>query len=150
MKKILPFLILVLSLSLSSQSRADNLLMARTSLSFPEAMLKLQDSIRNHGYTVSRVQRVDIGLTKSGYTTDKYRVVFFGKADLVRRLSDEYPQLIPYLPFKIAIFAEGEETLIVAANPRELTDKTYPVLEPVMRKVEKDMLEIFQLMRNDG
>ena len=150
MKKILPFLILVLSLSLSSQSRADNLLMARTSLSFPEAMLKLQDSIRNHGYTVSRVQRVDIGLTKSGYTTDKYRVVFFGKADLVRRLSDEYPQLIPYLPFKIAIFAEGEETLIVAANPRELTDKTYPALEPVMRKVEKDMLEIFQIMRNDG
>ncbi len=150
MKKILPFLILVISLSISSQSRADNLLMARTSLNFPEAMLKLQDSIRSHGYTVSRVQRVDIGLTKSGYTTDKYRVVFFGKADLVRRLSDEYPQLIPYLPFKIAIFAEGEETLIVAANPRELTDKTYPELEPVMRKVEKDMLEIFKMMRSDG
>ncbi len=150
MKKILPFLIFVISLSISSQSRADNLLMARTSLSFPEAMLKLQDSIRNHGYTVSRVQRVDIGLTKSGYTTDKYRVVFFSRADLVRRLSDEYPQLIPYLPFKIAIFAEGEETLIVAANPRELTDKTYPELEPVMRKVEKDMLEIFQIMRGDG
>jgi len=150
MKKFLPFLILVISLSVSSQSRADNLLMARTSLSFPEAMLKLQDSIRNHGYTVSRVQRVDIGLTKSGYTTDKYRVVFFGKADLVKRLSDEYPQLIPYLPFKIAIFAEGEETLIVAANPRELTDKTYPELAPVMRKVEKDMLDIFQAMRSDG
>jgi len=150
MKKILPFLMLVISLSISSQSRADNLLMARTSLSFPEAMLKLQDSIRNHGYTVSRVQRVDIGLTKSGYTTDKYRVVFFGKADLVRRLSDEYPQLIPYLPFKIAIFAEGEETLIVAANPREFTDKTYPGLEPVMREVEKDMLEIFKIMRSDG
>jgi len=150
MKKILPFLILVISLSISSQSQADNLLMARTSLNFPEAMLKLQDSIRNHGYTVSRVQRVDIGLTKSGYTTDKYRVVFFGKADLVRRLSDEYPQLIPYLPFKIAIFAEGEETLIVAANPRELTDKTYPELEPVMREVEKDMLEIFKMMRSDG
>ncbi len=150
MKKFLPFLILIISLSISSQSRADNLLMARTSLSFPEAMLKLQDSIRNHGYTVSRVQRVDIGLTKSGYTTDKYRVVFFGKADLVKRLSDEYPQLIPYLPFKIAIFAEGEETLIVAANPRELTDKTYPELKPVMRKVEKDMLDIFQIMRSDG
>jgi len=149
MKKFLSFLAFILSLSLSNPSQADNLLMARTNLNFPEAMLRLQDSIRNHGYTVSRVQRVDIGLTHSGYVTDKYRVVFFGKPELVTRLSDKYPQLIPYLPFKIAIFAEGDETLLVAANPLQLTDKTYPELEPVMKKIEKDMLEIFQAMRND-
>ncbi|NOZ37063.1 MAG: DUF302 domain-containing protein [Gammaproteobacteria bacterium] len=149
MKKFLPFLVLILGLSVSNQSQADDLLMARTNRDFPEAMLKLQDSIRNHGYTVSRVQRVDIGLTHSGYVTDKYRVVFFGKADLVTRLSNNYPQLIPYLPFKIAIFAEGDETLIVAANPLQLTDKAYPELEPVMKKVERDMLEIFQAMRDD-
>ena len=147
MKNILSFLIIVISLSVSSQSQADNLLMARTSLDFPEAMLKLQDSIRKHGYTVSRVQRVDIGLTNSGYTTDKYRVVFFGTADLVQHLSNKYPQLIPYLPFKIAIFAEGEETLLVASNPHQLTRNTYPELEPVMQKIEQDMLAIFQLMR---
>jgi len=149
MKKFLSFLVLTLSLSLSSPSQADNLLMARTNLNFPEAMLRLQDSIRNHGYTVSRVQRVDIGLTHSGYVTDKYRVVFFGKTELVHRLSDNYPQLIPYLPFKIAIFAEGDETLIVAANPLQLTNKIYPELEPVMKEIEKDMLDIFQTMRND-
>lgn len=149
MKNVLSFLIFVISLSVSSQSQADNLLMARTSLSFPEAMLKLQESIRKHGYTVSRVQRVDIGLTNSGYTTDKYRVVFFGTAELVKRLSNEYPQLIPYLPFKIAIFAEGEETLLVTSNPRQLTKNTYPELEPIMQKIEKDMLAIFQLMRKD-
>ncbi len=149
MKKFLPFLVLILGLSVSNLSQADDLLMARTNRDFPEAMLKLQDSIRNHGYTVSRVQRVDIGLTHSGYVTDKYRVVFFGKADLVTRLSNNYPQLIPYLPFKIAIFAEGDETLIVAANPLQLTDKAYPELEPVMKKVEHDMLEIFQAMRED-
>ncbi len=149
MKNVLSFLIFVISLSVSSQSQADNLLMARTSLSFPEAMLKLQESIRKHGYTVSRIQRVDIGLTSSGYTTDKYRVVFFGTAELVKRLSNEYPQLIPYLPFKIAIFAEGEETLLVTSNPRQLTKNTYPELEPIMQKIEKDMLAIFQLMRKD-
>ncbi|VAX13516.1 hypothetical protein MNBD_GAMMA24-2153 [hydrothermal vent metagenome] len=149
MKKFLSFLVLILGLSLSTPSMADNLLMARTNQNFPEAMLKLQDSIRSHGYTVSRVQRVDIGLTHSGYVTDKYRVVFFGKAALIKRLSDDYPQLIPYLPFKIAIFAEGDETLLVAANPLQLTDKTYPELEPVMKKIEKDLLEIFQTMRED-
>lgn len=149
MKRFMPFLVLILGLSVCNPSLADTLLMARTNRNFPEAMLKLQDSIRSHGYTVSRVQRVDIGLTHSGYVTDKYRVVFFGKADLVTRLSNGYPQLIPYLPFKIAIFAEGDETLIVAANPLQLTDKTYPELEPVMKKIEKDLLEIFQAMRED-
>lgn len=149
MKKLLPFLVFIFSLSVSTPSQANGLLMARTNLEFPEAMLRLQDNIRSHGYTITRVQRVDIGLTKSGYVTDKYRVVFFGKAKLITRLSNKYPQLIPYLPFKIAIFAEGDETLIVAANPLQLTDKTYPELEPVMRKIEKDMRAIFQAMRDD-
>jgi len=149
MKQCWLFLFLIISLTISSQSQADDLLMARTRLSFPEAMLKLQDSIREQGYTVSRVQRVDIGLTTSGYATDKYRVVFFGTAELIKRLSDNYPQLIPYLPFKIAIFAEGEETLLIAANPRQLTDKTHPELEDVMKKIEKDMLLIFETMRSD-
>ncbi len=149
MKKILSLLIFVSGLFFSGQSQADNLLMARTSLSFPEAMLKLQDSIHEQGYTVSRIQRVDIGLTKSGYRTDKYRVVFFGEAKLVKRLSNDYPQLIPYLPFKIAIFAEGEETLLIASNPHELTRNVYPELESTMQKVEKDMLAIFKSMRDD-
>ncbi len=149
MKKLLLFLALIFSLAVSIPSQAAGLLMARSDLEFPEAMLKLQVSIRDHGYIITRVQRVDIGLTKSGYTTDKYRVVFFGKTKLIARLSDHYPQLIPYLPFKIAIFAEGDDTLVVAANPLQLTDKTYPELKPVMKKVEKDMLDIFQAMRTD-
>ena len=150
MRQHLLFLSFIFLLAVSNPGQADDLFMARTRLNFPEAMLKLQDSIREQGYTVSRVQRVDIGLTKSGYATDMYRVVFFGKADLIKRLSNDYPQLIPYLPFKIAIFAEGDETLIITANPRQLTDKIYPELDPVMKKTEQDLLEIFKLMRNDG
>ena len=42
-------------------------------------MAVLQHAIGTQGYTLSRVQRVDIGLTESGFKTDKYRVVFFGK-----------------------------------------------------------------------
>ncbi len=149
MKNFIAFLIISISLIFSHQSFADNLIMARTNLSFPEAMLKLQDSIHDHGYVVSRVQRVDIGLTKSGYSTDKYRIVFFGTAKLVKHLSDNYPQLIPYLPFKIAIFAEGEETLLVTSNPRQLSKNTYPELESEMKKIERDIQDIFQVMRRD-
>ncbi len=83
MKKLLLFLALIFSLAVSIPSQAAGLLMARSDLEFPEAMLKLQVSIRDHGYIITRVQRVDIGLTHSGYVTDKYRVVFFrqDKAD---------------------------------------------------------------------
>ena len=42
---------------------ADDLIMRRVAMTFPEAMNALQTSIAQEGYTVSRVQRVDIGLT---------------------------------------------------------------------------------------
>ena len=88
------------------------------SLDFPEAMLSLQTSVKEHGYKVARVQRIDVGLTGMGYKTDKYRVVFVGKADEIKYLVNKYPQLIPYLPPKVSIFAEGSDTVLVTANPQ--------------------------------
>jgi uncharacterized protein (DUF302 family) len=96
----------MLVLLLSPVLAAEELFMVRSQLSFPEAMTVLQQAIRENGYQVSRVQRIDIGLTRSGYKTDKYRVVFFGKLQEIRRISDQYPELIAYLPLKIAIFAQ--------------------------------------------
>jgi len=97
---------------------AEDMIMTRSVLAFPEAMLVLQESIAAHGYTVSRVQRIDVGLTGMGYKTDKYRVVFVGKTDEIRYLVDTYPQLIPYMPPKVSIFAEKSDTVIVTANPQ--------------------------------
>ncbi|MDH5573416.1 MAG: DUF302 domain-containing protein [Gammaproteobacteria bacterium] len=138
-----------IGLLLSNICVADTLLMARTEQSFPEAMLKLQETIKNQGYTVSRVQRIDIGLTASGYQTDKYRVVFFGKHKEITDLSERYPHMIPYLPLQIAIFAEEEETLLVAASPRQLEDENYPELNQILEKFEQDMQAIFSAMRDN-
>lgn len=113
-------LLVLLCVGLTSVSHADELFMVRSSHAFPETMATLQEVISRHGYTVSRVQRVDIGLTDSGFKTDMYRLVFFARPDELRDLSQRYPQLIPYLPWPITIFAEGEETLLVTANPAEL------------------------------
>lgn len=101
-------------------ARADNLLMARSPEAFPEAMADLQNSIRAHGYKVTHVQRVDIGLTRSGFDTDKYRIVFFAKPDELQRLIQHYPRLAPYLPLKMTIFAEQDETLVTTFDPRML------------------------------
>jgi len=98
----------------------ESLLMMRSSQSFPETMLAVQKTLKEYGYTVSRVQRVDIGLTASGFETDRYRIVFFGKPEEIRHLSGEHPELIPYLPLKMTIFAEQDETLLVALDPTAL------------------------------
>ena len=130
---------------------ADGLVMVRTSLKFPEAMLALQESIREHGYTVSRVQRVDIGLTGMGYKTDKYRIVFYGKTDEIQRLTRERPELIPFLPLSFSIFAEGDQTLVVAMNPVFLEphyeDREFHTL---LRRWESDVRSILADLRGAG
>jgi len=128
---------------------AEELLMARVPMTFPEAMLKLQDTIKKHKHTLSRVQRVDIGLTAKGYKTDKYRVVFYGRADEIKQLANAYPQLIPYLPHKIAIFAEEEETMLVAINPEMLFQTDDSTLQAIMKKWHKDLQLIFKDMRQE-
>lgn len=131
----------------ATQSHATDMYMARSASSFPETMSKLQEVIKANDYTVSRVQRVDIGLTAMGYKTDKYRVVFYGKAKENAQLVKQYPFLIPYLPLKIAIFAEAEETLLVASNPMLLDNPAAPELKPVLKRWEKDLEKIIGEMR---
>ena len=97
---------------------ASDLIMTRSHLGFPETMLNLQTSIKEHGYKVARVQRIDIGLTGMGYKTDKYRVVFVGKTKEINYLVSKYPQLIPYMPPKVSIFAEAGDTVLVTVNPQ--------------------------------
>jgi len=125
------------------------LIMARSSQPFPETMSTLQEAIKHQGYSLSRVQRVDIGLTARGFKTDKYRVVFFGKSDEISRLSKDYPELIPYIPLKIAIFAEAEETLLTTSNPMVLADLfTDPGLKSTFSQWHKDVTNIINSVQN--
>jgi uncharacterized protein (DUF302 family) len=112
--------VVMLLLLLSPVLAAEELFMVRSQLSFPEAMTVLQQTIQENGYQVSRVQRIDIGLTRSGYKTDKYRVVFFGNLQEVRKITDQYPEMVAYLPLKIAIFAENDETILLSSSFKHL------------------------------
>jgi len=117
-KRLYVLLLLTFSLLTTSAFGAEErLLMMRSTQSFPETMLALQKTLGEYGYTVSRVQRVDVGLTTSGFKTDKYRIVFFGKPEEIRQMSHDHPELIPYLPLKITLFAEEDETLLIALDP---------------------------------
>ena len=140
--------LLLLCLFMVPTVLAGDLVMARSQQAFPEAMLTLQEEIRNHGYKVSRVQRVDIGLTQMGFQTDKYRVVFFGKPDEIEKLASSHPELAPYLPLKIAIFAEQNQTLVVATSPHTLGE-FFPDLnlDPILDKWTQDLDSIFDAVR---
>jgi uncharacterized protein (DUF302 family) len=138
-------LLLCSLLQLPSLAHAEEIIMTRSVLAFPEAMLALQESIRAHGYTVSRVQRIDIGLTGMGYKTDKYRVVFAGKLEEIRQLTDKAPELTAYLPPKISIFAEGEQTVLVTLNPQLYAEIAGDAIDPIIfTHWESDLRSIFR------
>jgi len=140
-------IVLILVLWFNSAS-ADELLMIRSSQNFEDAMTTLQSSIAEHGYKVTRVQRVDVGLEAKGYKTDRYRIVFYGKPGEIEALAAKYPKLIPYLPLAIAIFAEEGNTLLTTARPA-LLKQFYPEpeLKPIFERWEKDLVEIMDEVR---
>lgn len=138
------FLMALLVWLFSMPAPAEEILMARSLQPFPEAMLALQESIRDHGYTVSRVQRVDIGLTGMGYKTDKYRIVFLGKIDEIRVIAEKAPRMIPYLPLKISIFAEDGQTVLITSNPRLYVGIAGDAVDhAVFERWESDLRSIF-------
>lgn len=141
---------LVLLLAIAAQASAEELMMVRVKQTFPETMLKFQEVIKQHGYQLSRVQRVDIGLSQMGYKTDKYRVVFFGKEDQNRWIIKNHPELIAYLPLKVAIYAEEDDTLLVSANLQILINAQDPKLRTIVENWQKDMQAMFKEMHDYG
>ena len=145
----LSFLLLMLFSLCSQAVVTGEMIMVRSSEAFPETMSTLQQAISDRGYSLSRVQRVDIGLTAKGYATDKYRVVFFGKGEQIKQLAADYPQLIPYLPLKIAIYAEGDDTILISANPASFNDMfDIPQLKPVFNQWQRDIIDILNSMQS--
>ena len=128
---------------LAPSVQADELLMVRTARPFGDAIGDLQIAIQDHGYRVAHIQRVDVGMASGGYKTAEYRLVFFGKPNELHGLEDRYPELLPYLPLKIVIFAEGDSTLALTYNPAILQAlfKIDP-LQTQFRRWEKDIRSI--------
>jgi len=144
-RRLLATLLLLIG---SAHAVADELLLARISRPFPETMSSLQGAIQARGYVISRVQRVDIGLTSSGFQTAEYRLVFFGRAEEIRSLAAAHPELIPYLPLNIVVLAEGDDTLLVTLHPRTLGELfADPELQTQFARWEQDIQAIFAELR---
>ncbi len=137
-------------MTLSAQAMiTGELLMLRSEKPFAVAMESLQGAIKKQGYTVAGVRSVDQGMAKSGYKSDEYRVVFFEKPDEVDTLTESYPELLPYLPLKIVVYTEANETLLVTADPATFYDLfSDPYLLPIFRRWHDDVVNIMQAVQN--
>ena len=141
-------MLVCIGLLLAVSAHAEGLLMARSQQMFPEAMTTLQNAITARGYTITRLQQVNENLAKMHFKSDMYRVVFFGKYDQIDRLTRKYPELIPYLPLSITIFAEGNQSIAVAMPPRALEEMfPDPALKPVFEGWQRDYQAIFDRVR---
>lgn len=153
MKKQLQYCLMVFLLAVSGigDANEDNLLMVRTEQAFDIAMEKIQRLIKEYGYKVAHTQRCDGGLHDFGYETDYYRVIFFGKHEEVRQLSNNHPELVPFLPLKLLLFAENDETVIVSLNPDTLAHYfDNPEIKQQLKRWYNDISGIFSEMRTQN
>ena len=140
--------VLTLVFAANCSARADGLVMARSLQMFPEAMTTLQNSISARGYKITRLQEVNENLARRDFKSDMYRVVFFGKYDEIKALSAQNPNLIPFLPLSITIYAEDNQAILVSAHPREFEQFfPDPTLKPVFERWEKDIIQIMGEVR---
>ncbi|MCB1819700.1 MAG: hypothetical protein KDI77_17420, partial [Gammaproteobacteria bacterium] len=75
-------------------------------------------------------------------------VVFFFFFYEVRMVSARYPELVSYLPLKIAVIAEKNETLLTVLNPEALAP-FFPdeALQIQLGRWQSDLMSIFQDVR---
>lgn len=143
--------VILLGLALGTPAVAEGLIMVRMDKQFPEAMALLQSAISSHGYTITRLQQVNENLERREFRSDMYRVVYFGKLDEVRKATAIEPELIPFLPLNVTIFAEGEQSILVTSHPRMLAGFfPTPALKPLFERWEHDIETIMDQLREDS
>lgn len=119
--KALLFACMILpELALSTSANANDMMMARLPIKADIALEYVKASINEHEYTIAHEQLCDGGMTTFGYKTDTYRVLFFGKGEEIRMLSEKHPDIVSYLPLKMTVVAEKNETLLSILNPEFL------------------------------
>ena len=137
-------LTLLLLLVVAAPARAENMIMLRVGLGFDDAMIMMKEKLEEYGYKVAHIQKCDGGLGDAGYKTGLYKSIFFGKFDEMRYLTNKYPQIIPYVPLKIAVMEELDTLVLVAMNPSTLRDFfEEPELQTLFGRWESDIRAIF-------
>ena len=127
---------------------AEHILMGRIPMRAEVVLEYVKSSVEEHGYKIAHLQTCDSGMGDFGDKTDFYQVVFFGKAEEVRWISEHFPELVSYLPLKIAVIAERDESLLVVLNPEALAPfYADEAIQVQLGRWNSDLLSIFDDVR---
>ena len=67
-------------------------------------------------------------------------MVFYGRNDELEKIIALHPEMAPYLPLKIAVFAEESQTLLIANNPLNLQAFfAHPDMKPITERWARDL-----------
>ena len=148
MKKLLVILLMLLAGVVSGTEQT--LVMVRSPAKAAHVMDVLKETILEYGYQTAHVQRCDGGMAEFHYKSDFYRVVFFGKVEEVREVLKRHPEMSPYLPLKIAVVAEEDETVLAAVDPRALAPMfpDDPGLQVLLARWYNDIKAMLEEMRD--
>ena len=93
---------------------------------YANAMSDVQMHLEDMGFKVEFVQRIDVGLAKAGYHSDKYRIVFFmpkhGVADVLSKRAD----LASMFPLKVTVYRDKGKVYVFGVKSASLLDASVP------------------------
>jgi uncharacterized protein (DUF302 family) len=99
----------------------DKLLIERVDANFADTWAALSETVAAYHYQEAYLQRCDFALKERHYKSDKYRILFFGQYDEIKKMSKKYPKITPFLPLKVTVMEEGGHTLMIATPPITLS-----------------------------
>jgi len=147
MKKLL--LAALFLIASSAQAITNDMMMLRMHMKADVAIEYLKSALEQRGYAIAHTQKCDGGMHSFGYTTDFYRSIFFGKGAEAREISKAHPDFVSYIPLKMTVVAEREETVMSIVNPH-VFDRFYsddPMMLQYFKNWHHDILSIFSDLR---
>jgi len=147
MKKLL--LAALFFIASSAQAITNDMMMLRMHMKADMAIEYLKSALEQRGYAIAHTQKCDGGMHSFGYTTDFYRSIFFGKGAEAREISKAHPDFVSYIPLKMTVVAEREETVMSIVNPH-VFDRFYSddlMMLQYFKNWHHDILSIFSDLR---
>lgn len=141
--------LLWLTLIVATGAQAENMIMLRVHHNFDNTMILIKEKLNEYGYRIAHIQKCDGGLSEFGYKTDSYKSIFYGKFEEMRRLTGSHPEIIPYVPLKIAVMQEKDTVVIISLNP-DILAQFFPEEELKIQfgRWESDIRAIFEEVAN--
>jgi len=84
----------------------------RSENDFPDTMSQIQTILSGKGYSIIRIQALDQGLGKAGYKINRYRIIFFGKANDFKAIQDRHPGFTVFLPLSVTVYEDNGKTYL--------------------------------------